>query len=56
MLIDGHGEAASLLETDRCGRHRRAGILLTHHHGDHVDIAEYERFDVPVLASRRRPS
>ena len=53
VLIDGHGEAGSLLERiDRDGIEIQA-ILLTHHHGDHVDIAEYERFGVPVLASEQ---
>jgi glyoxylase-like metal-dependent hydrolase (beta-lactamase superfamily II) len=54
VLVDGHGEGAPLLE-----RIEREGIdvqeiLLTHHHGDHADLAEYlERFDVPVLAHPR---
>jgi glyoxylase-like metal-dependent hydrolase (beta-lactamase superfamily II) len=51
VLIDGHGEAASLLETIDSEGIAIQAILLTHHHGDHVQIDEYERFDVPVYAS-----
>jgi glyoxylase-like metal-dependent hydrolase (beta-lactamase superfamily II) len=53
VLIDGHGEAQELIDlVDREGIEIQA-ILLTHHHGDHVQIGEYERFDVPVLASAK---
>jgi hydroxyacylglutathione hydrolase len=54
VLVDGHGEGAPLIE-----RVEREGIdvqeiVLTHHHGDHVDVAQYlERWDVPVLAHPR---
>ncbi len=51
VLIDGHGEAASLLETIESEGIEIQAILLTHHHGDHTQIGEYERFDVPVYAS-----
>ena len=54
VLVDGHGHGASLLE--RVARDEIAieRIVLTHHHGDHVDVAEYrERFDVPVVAHPR---
>src|SRR3954453_21050220 len=52
ILIDGHGEGDELLERiDADGIDVKA-ILLTHHHGDHVDIAQYERFGVPVYASK----
>jgi hydroxyacylglutathione hydrolase len=51
VLIDGHGEGDSLLEKiDEDGIEIQA-ILLTHHHGDHVDIEQYRRFGVPVYAS-----
>ena len=53
VLIDGHGEGASLLETVEADGVDVQAILLTHHHGDHIDIAEYERFEVPVLASEK---
>jgi glyoxylase-like metal-dependent hydrolase (beta-lactamase superfamily II) len=52
VLIDGHGEASSLLQTIDSEGVDVVAILLTHHHGDHIDIAEYERFDVPVYASQ----
>jgi hydroxyacylglutathione hydrolase len=54
VLVDGHGEGAPLIE-----RIEREGIdiqeiVLTHHHGDHVEIREYlDRWDVPVLAHPR---
>src|SRR5687767_1806825 len=53
VLIDGHGEAASLLETIESDGIDIQAILLTHHHGDHTQIEEYERFDVPVYASEK---
>jgi hydroxyacylglutathione hydrolase len=54
LLVDGHGEGDALIE-----RVEREGIdvqeiVLTHHHGDHADVAQYlERWDVPVLAHPR---
>ena len=53
VLIDGHGEAASLLEIVESEGIAIQAILLTHHHGDHTQIDEYERFDVPVYASEK---
>jgi hydroxyacylglutathione hydrolase len=51
VLIDGHGEGQELIDRIDAEGIDIQAILLTHHHGDHVDIAEYERFDVPVVAS-----
>jgi glyoxylase-like metal-dependent hydrolase (beta-lactamase superfamily II) len=51
VLIDGHGESQELIDRIDAEGIDIQAILLTHHHGDHVDIAEYERFDVPVVAS-----
>ena len=53
VLIDGHGEAASLLDTIESEGIEIQAILLTHHHGDHTQIEEYERFGVPVYASEK---
>ena len=51
LLVDGHGEGGPLLERIEREGIEIDAIVLTHHHGDHVDIAQYtERFDVPVLA------
>jgi glyoxylase-like metal-dependent hydrolase (beta-lactamase superfamily II) len=51
VLVDGHGEGRALLERIEREGIRVERILLTHHHGDHVDVAEYlERFRVPVVA------
>ena len=52
VLIDGHGEAAALLEFIDSGGIDIQAVLLTHHHGDHTQIEEYERFGVPVYASQ----
>jgi glyoxylase-like metal-dependent hydrolase (beta-lactamase superfamily II) len=54
VLVDGHGEGAALIaRADRDGIDVQR-ILLTHHHFDHVDVAEYRaRFDVPVVAHPR---
>jgi hydroxyacylglutathione hydrolase len=51
VLIDGHGEGDELIERIDAEGIDIQAIVLTHHHGDHVDIAQYERFGVPVLAS-----
>jgi hydroxyacylglutathione hydrolase len=51
VLIDGHGEGDELIERIDADGIDVQAIVLTHHHGDHVDIAQYERFGVPVLAS-----
>jgi hydroxyacylglutathione hydrolase len=53
VLIDGHGEGQELIDRIDSEGIEIQAILLTHHHGDHVDIAEYERFDVPVYASEK---
>jgi hydroxyacylglutathione hydrolase len=54
VLVDGHGEGEPLLERIERDGIEIEEIVLTHHHGDHVDIARYtERFDVPVLAHPR---
>ncbi len=54
ILVDGHGEGGPLLERIERENISIEEIVLTHHHGDHVDIAQYlERFDVPVLAHPR---
>jgi hydroxyacylglutathione hydrolase len=51
VLVDGHGEGAPLLERIERERIDIQEIVLTHHHGDHVEVREYlDRFDVPVLA------
>jgi hydroxyacylglutathione hydrolase len=53
VLIDGHGEARELLDRIEDEGIEIQAILLTHHHGDHVEIGEYERFGAPVLASEK---
>lgn len=51
ILIDGHGQGESLIQQARAEGLDVTLIILTHHHADHVDIAEYlEVFDAPVLA------
>ena len=51
MFVDGHGEDQELVDrVDSEGIEIQA-ILLTHHHGDHVQLENYEKFDVPVYAS-----
>jgi glyoxylase-like metal-dependent hydrolase (beta-lactamase superfamily II) len=56
VLIDGHGEAQELLERIEDEAIDIQAILLTHHHGDHVQIGDYERFGAPVLASEEAAS
>jgi hydroxyacylglutathione hydrolase len=54
ILVDGHGEGGPLLERIERDGIEIEEIILTHHHGDHVEIREYlDRFDVPVLAHAR---
>src|SRR5690348_10356532 len=54
VLVGGHGEGEPLLERIERDGIEIDAIVLTHPHGDHVDIAQYtERFDVPVLAHAR---
>lgn len=54
VLVDGHGEGGRLLERIERDGITIEEIILTHHHGDHVEIREYlDRFDVPVLAHPR---
>ncbi len=54
VLVDGHGEGAPLLERVRRDGLEVTHVLLTHHHADHVDIAEYRVLgDLPVLAHPR---
>ena len=56
VLIDGHGDAQELIDRIAADGIQVQAILLTHHHGDHVQIGEYERFGVPVLASAEAAS
>lgn len=52
MIVDGHGEGGKLIERADADGIEVEKIVLTHHHGDHADIAEYrERFGAPVVAS-----
>ncbi|MEA2481613.1 MAG: hydroxyacylglutathione hydrolase [Thermoleophilaceae bacterium] len=51
VLIDGHGEEQELVDRIESEGIEILAILLTHHHGDHVDLTSYEGFDVPVYAS-----
>jgi hydroxyacylglutathione hydrolase len=54
ILVDGHGEGQPLLDRIERDGIEIDSIVLTHHHGDHVAIAQYtERFDVPVIAHPR---
>jgi glyoxylase-like metal-dependent hydrolase (beta-lactamase superfamily II) len=54
ILVDGHGEGRPLLDRIERDGFEIEEIVLTHHHGDHVEIREYlDRFDVPVLAHPR---
>jgi hydroxyacylglutathione hydrolase len=54
VLVDGHGQGRALLDRIERDRISIEEILLTHHHGDHVEVREYlDRFDVPVLAHPR---
>jgi hydroxyacylglutathione hydrolase len=53
VLIDGHGEGRELVDRIESDGVDLQAILLTHHHGDHVDLSDYEGFDVPVLASEK---
>ena len=49
ILVDGHGQGQPLI--DLIEREGIKKIVLTHHHSDHVDIAQYlEHYDVPVIA------
>ncbi len=57
VLVDGHGEGAPLLERVRQDGIEVTHVLLTHHHADHVDVAEYRVLgDLPVLAHPRTAS
>ncbi len=51
VLVDGHGEGSPLLDRVRREEIEITRVLLTHHHADHVDVAEYRALgDLPVLA------
>ncbi len=52
LIVDGHGEGAKLIERAQADGIVVEKIVLTHHHADHVDVAEYrEAFGAPVVAS-----
>ncbi len=49
-LIDGHDHVQPLLDRIDADGLEVAMILLTHDHGDHVDLSAYDRFKRPVYA------
>jgi glyoxylase-like metal-dependent hydrolase (beta-lactamase superfamily II) len=50
VLVDGNGVSGPLIERIEGEGIDIGMVLLTHHHGDHVDIEAYRRFRAPVLA------
>jgi glyoxylase-like metal-dependent hydrolase (beta-lactamase superfamily II) len=51
IFVDGHGEEQELVDRVESEGIEIEAILLTHHHGDHVQLENYEKFDVPIYAS-----
>jgi glyoxylase-like metal-dependent hydrolase (beta-lactamase superfamily II) len=49
VLIDGNGVGAPLLERARDEGLDVEFVILTHHHGDHTMIEEYEALNIPVV-------
>src|SRR4051794_25882533 len=50
VLIDGNGVGAPLLKRVDDEGLEVEFVILTHHHGDHTMIEEYEALDLPVVA------
>ena len=51
VFVDGHGEEQELVDLVESEGIEIQAILLTHHHGDHIQLENYAKFSLPVYAS-----